>query len=439
MKLVDQYPGFVTLLKNPNSAVLREIDALGNMKAGLCADTGLSPDQVSALRKRTHRSLFFVGRRPGNLRMETPLWTAYAAYPADALRTTGPKLLWALADVRLVGHDHMIITNHTRKVLLDAVRDAKSSPLLRDLLRTPSRKKGQGQHFRERLKDATRFLNTYIVSPLDYAAGEDPVVREVLRDLILPSTLTGLAKASAHYHEDFNLGDFRAAASTNLVSWTGLTTRVVAREGEVRELTSAAALIRQGSNERHCVGGYDALVLCRSQDAQTVILSVEKEGTVLGTAEVRFTQSPAGDRLIPYVAQHQAAGNTEPSAEARKILKGFLLACEHGLTGADLQAYRHALPQRTAAGTFQSPEEALLRMEAVWGKVRPMVSKAAAKMGPRACLEKAVLLARTTQTHDISVPEQEMPRLTISFGNDDQDAPAVANDTLDAFHAWMVA
>ena len=147
-------------------------------------------------------------------------------------------------------------------------------------------------------------------------------IHGLARNEILSSfSATELLDFSERYHRNIMRYEDRLNIISVNYDWPGLFGTLDFGNGyTARELTSSRQLKTQGLTEDHCVGGYASRVLDGNlyQKAVTVIFSIEKDGTCLGTTEVECGPD-IGNALYGQIVQNQARGNTPPSRDAENI------------------------------------------------------------------------------------------------------------------------
>lgn len=81
-----------------------------------------------------------------------------------------------------------------------------------------------------------------------------------------------------------------------------------------REICSNTSLTELGAQQNHCVGSYASVVMAATAEEARLIFTIEKDGTVLSTAEMALgtLPSPSIDRLFCDISQNQAANNSTP-------------------------------------------------------------------------------------------------------------------------------
>ena len=123
-----------------------------------------------------------------------------------------------------------------------------------------------------------------------------------------------LLEFSERYHRNIHRWEDRLTSISFQKDWPGLLGTIELEDGYVaRELTSSKDLKIQGRAEDHCVGGYmPAIVEGDTCDNIPVILifSIEKNGTVLSTAEINCTESDHG--LQAWVERNEGYSNAIP-------------------------------------------------------------------------------------------------------------------------------
>jgi hypothetical protein len=90
----------------------------------------------------------------------------------------------------------------------------------------------------------------------------------------------------------------------------------------VREINSEQGLYVQGVGENHCVGGFAPIIEknAATRPDNCAIYSIEKEGVVLSTLELRFDAKSGGGAKVS-MRQNQARGNTTPDPLANQVAR----------------------------------------------------------------------------------------------------------------------
>lgn len=397
LKVAHQYPAFVTIMGDAQSELRKSVDAYGSMMSGLMHDTGLSESQLRALRPKSYRTLMFAMNADLRRHGKTP-WSDYALYPAEVLRSCPPKILLSVLYAKdLFGRPH--ITQETQKILADHAKEVMNTPDLRkDFSHGAAHGMWNGASEQPsmtvvpgHLRDTTRFLREEVVKALASASHAPNLMglEDVMMDVLSPRTMSQLISASQHHHSDaFSLNKFRDALLTKDVSWTGLTCGIESPKGTCRELTSKSDLALQGEKQKHCVGGYDYVVLRKNGKNQTLIFSVENDKEIIGTAEVCF--SIKDDELTADVRQFRSVRNSNPSDEAHKVLNDFLAVCKKTLKPEALEAYAQGLPPLLNGRVMMKPDDIMTGLMTVWPMIVPLFNKAARKMSPSEISQVAI-------------------------------------------------
>lgn len=376
MKVFEQYPAFLPLMRHPQSAVMAEIDAYGDFRRGMSRQSGLSVRQVEALRgKSVHALINVQGSRVSESR-RTNDFAPYQHYAPEVLRGCHPGVLHGLWKAR-GGADQTVLDLGTiPRIMTQNAWEIMREPWLRPQFSGKSSRAGE-------MKDTTVFLLTGVLGPLSKLIWT-PDALPALCDVALPQTARQLLAASDHYHQGFSLTDFRAAFKERPLGWAPLMDEEVIGNLIVREITSKAGLLELGRREGHCVGGYDQEVLRRRAGLEaTVILSVNKGGEVLSTAEVLF--SVQDGRPHAQILQHYARFNRPPSPEAAQALSGALRSFATRLDEGLMRSYLARLPQPDSQTSIApAPIETWTE---VWGMIGPMLSKSVRRSSPKALIE----------------------------------------------------
>lgn len=96
------------------------------------------------------------------------------------------------------------------------------------------------------------------------------------------------------WHRNLMRHNDRLVALADHDTWTALDPGAHELPGGItaRELASSRELKAQGKNQNHCVGGYDGKVRNASHTSMTTIWSLEKDGKIVGTAELCANRRP---------------------------------------------------------------------------------------------------------------------------------------------------
>jgi len=141
-------------------------------------------------------------------------------------------------------------------------------------------------------------------------------------------SMRSLRDAQVRWHHVHHTLGNEVMTSREPLEWAPLLGQVDLGPIRAVELTSSGALERQGRLERHCVGGYTGAVMGATSERASLIFSLEREGEILSTVEMRVLQSK-WDKKNPSweIVQNKAARNADPSPEALEAgdrLKGEL-------------------------------------------------------------------------------------------------------------------
>jgi len=118
---------------------------------------------------------------------------------------------------------------------------------------------------------------------------------DLTRDLIRSLPVRDLFEMSDRWHRNLERHEDRLITLRSEVRWDPFLGETDLGEGvRARELTGADALQRQGKREGHCVGGYTDKLLRAGPNRVPLIFSIERDGEVLGTAELCLRQRAPG-------------------------------------------------------------------------------------------------------------------------------------------------
>lgn len=126
-------------------------------------------------------------------------------------------------------------------------------------------------------------------------------------------TIKSLREAQVRWHHVRETFENEVMTSREPLSWPPLLEELDLDGVRAVELTSSAALDRQGRLERHCVGGYTGVVMGATSERASLIFSLERGDRILSTIELTVTRSPWDPKNISWkISQNKAAGNAEP-------------------------------------------------------------------------------------------------------------------------------
>jgi hypothetical protein len=130
-------------------------------------------------------------------------------------------------------------------------------------------------------------------------------------------TIKSLREAQVRWHHVRQNFENEVMTSRDPLAWAPLLGEIDLDGVRAVELTTSAALDRQGQLERHCVGGYTGVVMGATSERASLIFSLEREGRILSTIELVVSQSPWDKKEISWrISQNKAAGNAEPEDAA---------------------------------------------------------------------------------------------------------------------------
>lgn len=152
-------------------------------------------------------------------------------------------------------------------------------------------------------------------------------------------SLKTLKAAQTRWHHVRATYENEVMTSREPLSWSPMIGE--ADLGGVRavELTSSAALDRQGRLEKHCVGGYTGTVMGATSERASLIFSLERNAEILSTIEIRVKQNPWDRKNLSWeIVQNKATRNATPPREAIEAGKD-LLALLSETPRAQVRAY----------------------------------------------------------------------------------------------------
>ena len=126
--------------------------------------------------------------------------------------------------------------------------------------------------------------------------------------------IRNLLDFSDRYHRNIHRWEDRLTSIFLEQDWPGLMGTIELEDGHVaRELCSSKDLKTQGRVENHCVGGYMSRILDGNTCGEPValIFSIEKNGTILSTAEINCAESDNG--LQAWVERNEGYENASSS------------------------------------------------------------------------------------------------------------------------------
>jgi len=238
------------------------------------------------------------------------------------------------------------------------------------------------------------------------------MVTELLRDL----SVRDLFELSDRWHRNLERHEDRLVTLRSEVSWPPFLEVGGPEEGvRVRELTSADALQRQGRREGHCVGGYTDKALRAGPGRITLLFSIEREGEVLGTAEIMLRRADpkrGQDRSeAPWeaeIVQNRSRHNGPVCAAAERAAERLCRALEGAaperappyieeLRGVRNARSRHgALPEHLRNAGYDLWEPG--RLEAAWGELSGHLPRRVRKAGLEALIGTEADRVREAET-----------------------------------------
>lgn len=161
-------------------------------------------------------------------------------------------------------------------------------------------------------------------------------------------SLKSLREAQVRWHHVRQTYQNEVMTGRDPLTWTPLIGEADLDGIRAVELTSSAALDRQGTLERHCVGGYTGTVMGATSSGASLIFSLERGEEILSTIEMTVTQSPWDPKSLQWkITQNKAARNAEPVPEAiaagkrllevlgdlpKKQIRGYLSGIQSNVT-----------------------------------------------------------------------------------------------------------
>lgn len=164
---------------------------------------------------------------------------------------------------------------------------------------------------------------------------------ERIRGLLGLMGVRDLFELSDRWHRNLERHEDRLVTLRSEMSWAPfLGTLELGDRVRARELADAHALQTQGKREGHCVGGYTDKLLRAGPNRIPLIFSLERDGEVIGTAEVCLRpQDPkrgergAGPVWEAELVQNRARHNGPVSETAEWAASGLCRALEAAATG----------------------------------------------------------------------------------------------------------
>jgi hypothetical protein len=160
-------------------------------------------------------------------------------------------------------------------------------------------------------------LGAYVqeLSAGDYRLNQ--VRTEMIRLIGEGHTLKSLREAQVRWHHVRQTFENDVMTSRDPLAWSPLIGAIDLDGVSAVELTSSAALDRQGHLEKHCVGGYTGTVMGATSERASLIFSLERGERILSTIELVVKKSPWDKKNITWeISQNKAARNATPDPEA---------------------------------------------------------------------------------------------------------------------------
>jgi len=130
-------------------------------------------------------------------------------------------------------------------------------------------------------------------------------------------SLKSLRESQVRWHHVRQTFENEVMTSREPLAWLPLIGELDLGQVRAVELTSSAALERQGRREKHCVGGYTGTVMGATSERASLIFSLEKGDRILSTIELVVTRNSWDPKSINWtISQNKAARNAAPEPEA---------------------------------------------------------------------------------------------------------------------------
>jgi len=140
---------------------------------------------------------------------------------------------------------------------------------------------------------------------------------EMIRLIGEGQTLKSLREAQVRWHHVRQRFENDVMKSRDPLVWTPLIGDMDLDGVRAVELTSSAALDRQGLLEQHCVGGYTGTVMGATSERASLIFSLERGDRILSTIELVVKKNRWDPKSITWaISQNKAARNAKPEPEA---------------------------------------------------------------------------------------------------------------------------
>lgn len=125
-------------------------------------------------------------------------------------------------------------------------------------------------------------------------------------------SLKSLREAQVRWHHVRQTFENEVMTNQDPLSWGALAGEVDLGDVRAIELTSSAALDRQGGEEKHCVATYTATVMGATSKGASLIFSIEEGDRILSTIEIIVKQSQWDKKQLDWkINQNKARGNAE--------------------------------------------------------------------------------------------------------------------------------
>lgn len=259
------------------------------------------------------------------------------------------------------------------------------------------------------------------------------MVTDLLRGMFHMMSIRDMFALSDRWHRNLERHEDRLVTLHSEVSWAPFLGEAdLGGEVRSRELNSAEALKRQGKREGHCVGGYTDKLLRAGPDRIPLIFSLERGGTILGTAEIslRRSEDPEERSWEAELLQNRARHNGPVCKTAVQAAEALCRALEaeaperalgylEGVRGVQGRRSRHgALPAHLRAAGYDIWEPG--RLEAAWTELSGYLPRAIRKAGLEALIRtetdryealypvgKAVVQPFTTESRSLPFWEKD--------------------------------
>lgn len=247
---------------------------------------------------------------------------------------------------------------------------------------------------------------------------------ERIRSLLASMGVRDLFDLSDRWHRNLERHEDRLITLRSEVSWDPFVGLLDLGEGvRARELAGAGALQTQGKREGHCVGGYTDKLLRAGPNRIPLIFSLERDGAVLGTAELSLRRrDPARERgaterpWATELIQNRARRNGPVCEAAGRAAEALCRALEgaaperaepyvSGLGRVRTRRSRHGGLQahlRSAGYDLWEPG----RLEAAWTELSGYLPRGVRRAGLEGLIRAETDLARQQERAGPAEPDQ---------------------------------